>query len=88
MMLLTRRLLLHCKSNYKAVMKAISSSDNLFVTVMHMGRTILSTSFCGADSLSAVTRRISTSLPDGTGLVNIRLRNSTQGWAQIYNVCF
>lgn len=69
-------------------MKAINSSDTLFVTVTRLGRTVLSTSISGADSLGDVTRSILPQLPAAAGLVSISLRNGSQGWAHSYNVRF
>lgn len=63
-------------------MTAINISDLLYVTALSGGVTLLSTSLRGASSVSDVFRHIKNQIEPLKGLIILRIRNSTQGWAQ------
>ncbi len=63
-------------------MTAINISDLLYVTALSGGVTLLSTSLRGVSSVSDVFRHIKNQIVPLKGLITLRIRNSTQGWAQ------
>ena len=63
-------------------MGPLTVNDKIFATVSYAGRTLLNTSFTGVTSIAEIFSLIRTALSGFIGYVNLRLRNSSQGWSQ------
>lgn len=88
-MLHTQPVVLQCETdNCTITMKTFNLSDTLFVTVMQRGATLLSTRLSGIASPADLTRCLASQLEGTAGMVNVSLRNSSQGWRHSYNLSF
>ncbi len=63
-------------------MATISCTDLLYVTAVSGGITVMAVKMSGISSLGEVYRKLRLSAPGTKGVVNLSLRNSTQGWSQ------
>ncbi len=63
-------------------MGTLNVNDKIFATVSYAGRTLLNTSFTGVTSMTEILSLIRNALSGFIGYVNLRLRNSSQGWSQ------
>lgn len=61
-------------------MATIHYTDIIFATVTHHGNYIASLRITGVSSFAEVLRNIYKQLKISAGLINIALRNSSQGW--------
>lgn len=61
---------------------AINHTDLLYITALSGGVTLLSTSLSGASSIGDVFRHIRGMAAAVKGVITLKIRNSTQGWAQ------
>lgn len=68
-------------------MKTISTEDVLYITAQHRGVVLANMQMSGAGSMADITRQIRNIITGCCGLVNINLRNVSQGWSRNYNVC-
>lgn len=62
-------------------MKTLHSADLIFATFAHAGRVVASLRLSGINSLTDVLRAYDEHGADARGLLNLTLRNSTQGWS-------
>lgn len=65
---------------------AINHTDLLYITALSGGVTLLSTSMSGASSIGDVFRHIRRIAAAVKGVITLRIRNSTQGWAQQHTI--
>ena len=63
-------------------MATIQYTDRIFATVTRRGRTIATLAFSGMTSLAEIIAHIKSVLKGTVGMLNVSLRNSTQGWSQ------
>lgn len=61
-------------------MGAIHTSDIIYATLSQHGREIAAYRFSGMTTMADLLRQICKAAAGCIGLVNVRLRNSTQGW--------
>lgn len=67
-------------------MTAINHTDLLYVTALSGGVALLSTSISGVSSIGDVFRRIRRMASAFKGVITLKIRNSTQGWAQQHTI--
>lgn len=67
-------------------MATINRTDRLYVTVLHGGTNAYTAEMSGLASLGEVYRQIKNISNIETGIITLRLRNSTQGWTQQHNI--
>lgn len=67
-------------------MKEIDQTDLLYVTASQRGVTIANIAFRGASSLADVAMRVRDAAGDCRGMVNISLRNGSQGWGRRFSM--
>lgn len=65
---------------------AINHTDLLYVTALSGGVALLSTSISGVSSIGDVFRQIRRMASAFKGVVTLKIRNSTQGWAQQHTI--
>ncbi len=62
-------------------MGTINSSDIIYATLSQHGRQLASFRFSGLTSFADIVRQLRRTMSGSLGLVNLRLRNSSQGWS-------
>lgn len=62
-------------------MKTLHSADLIFATFAHAGRVVASLRLSGINSLTDVLRAYDEHGATQRGILNLTLRNSTQGWS-------
>ena len=67
-------------------MTKINRTDRLFVTIFHGGANLYSTELSGLSTIGEIYRQVKDKTSLETGMVTMRLRNSTQGWTQQHNL--
>lgn len=65
---------------------AINHTDLLYVTALSGGVALLSTSISGVSSIGDVFRQIRRMASAFKGVITLKIRNSTQGWAQQHTI--
>lgn len=63
-------------------MKTFGTNDVIFARATMMGRELLNIRICGAMSMTELMQAIRQQLGSFMGMVNVQIRNLTQGWAQ------
>lgn len=63
-------------------MATFNTSDIIFATVTQHGQTILSLQMSGLSSFAELLKKLRNAIINPIGLVTLKLRNSSQGWAQ------
>ena len=63
-------------------MKLINSTDTILARGTYLGRTIVDIASTGFESMSDILTAIAASAGNTRGLLQIQLRNATQGWSQ------
>ncbi len=69
-------------------MATINRTDRLYVTILHGGYNAYTTEMSGLASLGEVYRQVKNLSSIESGVITLRLRNSTQGWTQQHNIIF
>lgn len=67
-------------------MKYITYTDTIFITIMQLGRTLEMVRLSGIVDASHLKEKIAELSARFTGMVNIVLRNGSQGWNYRYNL--
>lgn len=65
---------------------AINHTDLLYVTALSGGVALLATSISGVSSIGDVFRQIRRMASAFKGVITLKIRNSTQGWAQQHTI--
>ena len=63
-------------------MKAFGENDTIFASATRMGQEIFNIRICGVSSMESLMDAMRQECRRGMGLLNVRLRNMTQGWTQ------
>lgn len=66
----------------------IHPNDLLYITALNSGMTLLSTQLIGMASLNDILRIIRDRIETIKGIITLRIRNSTQGWARQHTIVF
>lgn len=67
-------------------MTTIHKTDIIYATVIHRGYDIASLRITGVSSFSEILRNIFKAVKGSVGIINIMLRNSSQGWNETRSV--
>ena len=67
-------------------MATINSSDIMMATATLCGRRLASFTFSGFTSVAEVVAAVRDSVGPAFGIINLELRNSTQGWRRKHNL--
>ena len=62
-------------------MANINTCDIIFATLTKNGSTLANLCICGAASVADILRQMRSNLPTTSGLADLRVRNTTQGWS-------
>lgn len=68
-------------------MKQINASDVIYVTAHREGETLAKLQMSGACSMADIARRVHGAVGAVRGMINVSLRNASQGWTHRYNMC-
>lgn len=63
-------------------MATINYTDTLFATISQRGNILATLRLVGMSSFADIVREIRASIGTAAGLINLSLRNSTQGWSR------
>lgn len=63
-------------------MATINYTDTLFATISQRGNILATLRLVGMSSFADIVREIRSSTGTAAGLINLSLRNSTQGWSR------
>lgn len=63
-------------------MKYFGENDTIFASATRMGQEIFNICLCGVNSMDSLLEAMRHERRRGMGLLNVRLRNMTQGWTQ------
>lgn len=67
-------------------MKYITYTDTIFITIMQLGRTLTMVRLSGIVDATHLKEKIAELSSHFTGMVNVLLRNGSQGWNYRYNL--
>jgi len=69
-------------------MAAIKYTDQLFITAISGGATIMTSCVSGMTSIGEVYKHVKATTMKAKGVVKLYLRNGTQGWTQQHTLVF
>lgn len=64
-------------------MKTINDTDTIFATIIQYGRSLASVKLCGMSSVQSIVSYLRSHNAMPSGLSQISIRNSTQGWSSM-----